>query len=77
MSDLEPATTHEELIYDLQMRMMEQEQLIDVLNDQILEQNRRLAKMEKVIETMENQVNVFLEDQGQSAKPAFEQPPHY
>lgn len=72
----------QEAIIDLQMRLMDQEQAIEIVSQQLLRQKDEIASLEKKVVLMEMklaQLNEAGADgaTGGSGSLEFDRPPHY
>lgn len=71
--------SQEQLIADLQQQLAFQEQTIDSLNDTVTQQQLDIARLQRTVELLAQQMKNVREDlsNGQEAPPADQKPPHY
>jgi len=68
------AVSAEDRFIDIEIKLGEQENLVDTLNRTIYEQGRRIDQLEALVAKLAEHVGA-LRDAGQG--PAHERPPHY
>lgn len=66
----------EDQLHDLQTRYAFQEDLINSLNLTVIEQSRRIERLELMINQLKNTLQELSADVGQFS-PADQRPPHY
>jgi SlyX protein len=71
--------SQEHLIAELQQQLAFQEQTIDSLNDTVTQQQLDIARLQRTVELLAQQMKNVREDlsNGQEAPPADQKPPHY
>ena len=71
--------SQEQLIAELQQQLAFQEQTIDSLNDTVTQQQLDIARLQRTVELLAQQMKNVREDlsNGQEAPPADQKPPHY
>jgi SlyX protein len=70
----EPAVSHEDRFVDIEIKLAQQEDLVDTLNQTVYQQSRRIDQLEAMVAKLAEHVR-NLQEAGQG--PINERPPHY
>jgi SlyX protein len=70
----EPAVSHEDRFVDIEIKLAQQEDLVDTLNQTVYQQSRRIDQLEAMVSKLAEHVR-NLQEAGQG--PVNERPPHY
>jgi SlyX protein len=70
----EPAVSHEDRFVDIEIKLAQQEDLVDTLNQTVYQQSRRIDQLEAMVAKLAEHVR-NLQEAGQG--PVNERPPHY
>ncbi len=65
------------MLIDLQMRMMEQEDTIERLNDALVSQQKQIADMQVQLKALQKRLNEVAADDTQLMDATEPPPPHY
>jgi SlyX protein len=70
----EPAVSHEDRFVDIEIKLAQQEDLVETLNQTVYQQSRRIDQLEAMVAKLAEHVR-NLQEAGQG--PINERPPHY
>jgi SlyX protein len=70
----ESAVSHEDRFVDIEIKLAQQEDLVDTLNQTVYQQGRRIDQLEAMVAKLAEHVR-NLQEAGQG--PINERPPHY
>jgi SlyX protein len=68
------AVSHEDRFVDIEIKLAQQEDLVDTLNQTVYQQSRRIDQLEAMVSKLAEHVR-NLQEAGQG--PVNERPPHY
>ena len=69
--------SHEERIIDLEIRLARQDDLLDTLNTQVYQQQKKIDELEKLCTALAGRLREVSVAANQRQAPIDERPPHY
>lgn len=69
--------SHEERIIDLEIRLARQDDLLDTLNTQVYQQQKKIDELEKLCSALASRLREVAISASQRQAPIDERPPHY